>query len=341
MFDFSQYFELYTATSVYFQFLLLCTCNTLNVFWTREKPENLDFETLLTAIIRPKSQNSNIRHDGILSVGNFMLMINNHFALFQLPGSLSKTKKSDFGIVLKCIFFGYIGFICSSVGLWLETNILPETIKKWHFWVHFVQHLAWIRGPLLARARYSCPPCTPLNPALMVTKILLMALNSYFYSFSPTNCIERIFKHPVLKRSFQNAIRFMLLSWAIQGNNSRWELLSNGQLALAYFNRFGKRNNFVQDSFSNLSPFSSRKLNLKTTLHVPVDFLPKTAVIFEFSNRVFSAKKGSNWKKFFYKVVFFLQYEYNKLKKKQAHFLRQVTHSHSAGLFDIRNVWMF
>jgi hypothetical protein len=45
------------------------------------------------AIIQPKSQNSNIRHDGILSIGNFMLMINNHFARFQLPGNLLKTKK--------------------------------------------------------------------------------------------------------------------------------------------------------------------------------------------------------------------------------------------------------
>jgi hypothetical protein len=56
-----------------------------------EKPGNLDFETWPngTAIIRPKSRNSNIRRDGILSIGNFMLMINNHFALFQLPGILA------------------------------------------------------------------------------------------------------------------------------------------------------------------------------------------------------------------------------------------------------------
>jgi hypothetical protein len=46
-----------------------------------------------TAIIRPKSRNSNVRHDGILSIGNFMLMMNNHFARFQLPGKLLKTKK--------------------------------------------------------------------------------------------------------------------------------------------------------------------------------------------------------------------------------------------------------
>jgi hypothetical protein len=40
-----------------------------------------------------KVPNSNIRHDGILSIGNFMLIINNHFTLFQLPGNLLKTKK--------------------------------------------------------------------------------------------------------------------------------------------------------------------------------------------------------------------------------------------------------
>jgi hypothetical protein len=31
-----------------------------------------------TAMIRPKSQNSKIGHDGILSIGNFILMIKNH-----------------------------------------------------------------------------------------------------------------------------------------------------------------------------------------------------------------------------------------------------------------------
>jgi hypothetical protein len=46
-----------------------------------------------TAIIQPKSRNSNIKHDGILSIGYCMLMITNHFARFQLPGILSKTKK--------------------------------------------------------------------------------------------------------------------------------------------------------------------------------------------------------------------------------------------------------
>jgi hypothetical protein len=50
-----------------------------------EKPENLDFETWPNV---PK-----FWHDGILSIGNFMMMINNHFALFQLPGNLFKTKK--------------------------------------------------------------------------------------------------------------------------------------------------------------------------------------------------------------------------------------------------------
>jgi hypothetical protein len=43
-----------------------------------EKPENLDFETW-SNVPRQKSRNSNICQDGILSIGNFMLMINNHF----------------------------------------------------------------------------------------------------------------------------------------------------------------------------------------------------------------------------------------------------------------------
>jgi hypothetical protein len=59
----------------------------------RKKPEYLDFETW-SNVPRPKSQNSNIKHDGILSIGNFMLMIKNHFARFQLPGKLLKTKKN-------------------------------------------------------------------------------------------------------------------------------------------------------------------------------------------------------------------------------------------------------
>jgi hypothetical protein len=35
-------------------------------------------------MIRPKSQNLKIEHDGILSIGNFILMIKNHILLFQL-----------------------------------------------------------------------------------------------------------------------------------------------------------------------------------------------------------------------------------------------------------------
>jgi hypothetical protein len=64
-----------------------------------------------TAVIRPKSQNSNLRHDGILSIGNFMLMINKHFSLFQLP---VKTKKNVLPIFVAIrnflfIFFSKIG----------------------------------------------------------------------------------------------------------------------------------------------------------------------------------------------------------------------------------------
>jgi hypothetical protein len=54
------------------------------------KPHRLQFETPTlkwpTAIIRPKSKISNIKHYGILPIENSMLMINNHFDSFQLPG---------------------------------------------------------------------------------------------------------------------------------------------------------------------------------------------------------------------------------------------------------------
>jgi hypothetical protein len=56
-----------------------------------KKSKNFEFGTLrlithghnLAALF----PNSNERHDGILSIGNFMLMIKNHFALFWLPGN--------------------------------------------------------------------------------------------------------------------------------------------------------------------------------------------------------------------------------------------------------------
>jgi hypothetical protein len=38
-------------------------------------------------MIRPKSQKFKIGYDGILSNGNFILMIKNHVLLFQLPGN--------------------------------------------------------------------------------------------------------------------------------------------------------------------------------------------------------------------------------------------------------------
>jgi hypothetical protein len=40
-----------------------------------------------TALIQPKSQNFKIGHDGILSIGNFILMIKNSILFFQLPGN--------------------------------------------------------------------------------------------------------------------------------------------------------------------------------------------------------------------------------------------------------------
>jgi hypothetical protein len=46
-----------------------------------------------TAMIRLKSQNYKIGHDGILSIGDFILIIKNNILLFQLPGNWPTTKK--------------------------------------------------------------------------------------------------------------------------------------------------------------------------------------------------------------------------------------------------------
>jgi hypothetical protein len=51
-----------------------------------------NFEPILAyghdlSMIRPKSQNYTIGHDGILSIGNFTLVIKNHILLSQLPGN--------------------------------------------------------------------------------------------------------------------------------------------------------------------------------------------------------------------------------------------------------------
>jgi hypothetical protein len=45
-----------------------------------------------TAMIRPKSQNYKTGYDGILSIGNFLLVIKNQILLFQLPGNWPTTK---------------------------------------------------------------------------------------------------------------------------------------------------------------------------------------------------------------------------------------------------------
>jgi hypothetical protein len=52
-----------------------------------KKTENLDFETWLPPHGHnpAKSRNSKKMHDSFLSIGNFMLMIDNRFTRFQLP----------------------------------------------------------------------------------------------------------------------------------------------------------------------------------------------------------------------------------------------------------------
>jgi hypothetical protein len=53
-----------------------------------KKIKNHNFELILAYGHDPaKSQNFKIGHDGILLIGNYILLIKNHILLFQLPGN--------------------------------------------------------------------------------------------------------------------------------------------------------------------------------------------------------------------------------------------------------------
>jgi hypothetical protein len=66
-------------------------------------------------------------YDGILSIRNFMLVINNYFARFQLPGKLLKTKKM-------CSLFPWqhgMSYLFCDVHNFLGVNI-PRAIFAGH-----------------------------------------------------------------------------------------------------------------------------------------------------------------------------------------------------------------
>jgi hypothetical protein len=90
--------------------------------WKTREPQFWDLVQWPTAIIRPKSRNSNIRHDGILSIVNFMLMINSHFARFKLPGKLLKTQKM-------CSLFPWQ----HGISYLFSTNFIIKQ-NWWHFY---------------------------------------------------------------------------------------------------------------------------------------------------------------------------------------------------------------
>jgi hypothetical protein len=94
-------------------------------WWKTREPQFSDLVQWPTAIIRPKSRNLNIRHGGVLSIGNFMLMINNHFVRFQLPGNLLKTKKM-------CYLFSWPHAISYLFSMYLCcTKTVIESGNKW------------------------------------------------------------------------------------------------------------------------------------------------------------------------------------------------------------------
>jgi hypothetical protein len=92
-----------------------------------------------TAIIRPKSRNSNIRHDGILSIGNFMLMINNRFTRFQLPGNLLKTRKMCFLFSWQhAISYLFFFFFVIKTSIWFFYVSTHKNRLKTIVWIFYI-----------------------------------------------------------------------------------------------------------------------------------------------------------------------------------------------------------
>jgi hypothetical protein len=87
------------------------------------------------AMIRPKSQNFKIGHDCILSIGNFILMIN-QILLFQLPDKWPTTKKCapyfrgnmEFPIYLETIVFRGQKSIWNDISLSPAINIARDDL---------------------------------------------------------------------------------------------------------------------------------------------------------------------------------------------------------------------
>jgi hypothetical protein len=129
-----------------------------------------------TAIIRQKFQNSSIRHDDILTIGNFMLMINNHFARFQLPGKLLKTKKMcslfPWQHVISYFFSFHRCARCASVRRkneqggtkWkrckrlraVQVKILSKMLKIWNKLYRYTYHKLPLYYLLFETADYHC-----------------------------------------------------------------------------------------------------------------------------------------------------------------------------------------
>jgi hypothetical protein len=91
-------------------------------------------------MIWPRSQNFKIGHDGILSIGNFILMLKNHILIFQLPGNWPTTKKcapffrgnTEFSIYFwPRTFFPQI--LTVNLSLWSWSSILDCWWELWGF----------------------------------------------------------------------------------------------------------------------------------------------------------------------------------------------------------------
>jgi hypothetical protein len=95
-----------------------------------------------TAIIRPKSQNSNIRHNGILSLGNFSMMIKIHFARPTTkkcaPYFRGNTELPLYFLFNNFEFFSFLTFnkITTQLG-----NVTFDFQKNFMYFVVWTEHL--------------------------------------------------------------------------------------------------------------------------------------------------------------------------------------------------------
>jgi hypothetical protein len=149
-----------------------------------------------TAMIRPKSQNFKIGHDGILSIGNFILMIKIIFYFFSCPVTGQQPKNvlpisvatRNFLFISffssRNQYFPHISFVASKkVTIAILFNFLTNFIVEqnlWHFFLAICCFIRELRSHDFKILRY------------IPNKFRSIWVQKY-------NCIPRILKFDILK----------------------------------------------------------------------------------------------------------------------------------------------